>query len=147
METEVLEAAAEEEVDDPLGICCGMPFLLHVAIVALSLPCLLIGIVLVQFNDDSAQISGKLLMSFSVPMLTFGGLGMFLILRASGNSVVGALQLEKRYVDRTIEKRRESLKMHLEDVNMLGSIKTKKKTRVDIEVKELGLKLHSNGAM
>ena len=86
-------------------------------------------------------------MSFSVPMLTFGGLGMFLILRASGNSVVGALQLEKRYVDRTIEKRRESLKMHLEDVNMLGSIKTKKRTRVDIEVKELGLKLHSNGAM
>ena len=147
VETEVLEAAAEEEVDDPLGICCGMPFLLHVAIVALSLPCLLVGIVLVQFNDDSAQISGKLLMSFSVPMLTFGGLGMFLILRASGNSVVGALQLEKRYVDRTIEKRRESLKMHLEDVNMLGSIKTKKRTRVDIEVKELGLKLHSNGAM
>ena len=72
---------------------------------------------------------------------------MFLILRASGNSVVGALQLEIQNVDRTIEKRRESLKMHLEDVNMLGSIKTKKRTRVDIEVKELGLKLHSNGAM
>ena len=86
-------------------------------------------------------------MSFSVPMLIFGGLGMFLILRASGNSLVGALQLEIQHVDRTIEKRRESLKMHLEDVNMLGSIKTKKRTRVDIEVKELGLKLHSNGAM
>ena len=154
VQRETLQVAADAEGHGSLGVCCGITFIKHGTILVISILIVIIAIVLIAVGASSTGagsqnmwIIGTIFLIVDLVPLIFSIVGTTRILNSSDNSLLSALQLEQKSAQSRMESRRASLQGHLASVDVLGSIKTKTTTRVNIEVQQLGLKLHSNGAM
>ena len=149
--TQILDKLDESDFDESQdaqtlqGIWCGCDVVTHSSLIALALLFSILGVILSSLGQS--LLTFLMFCFIIIPMLCVGSCGLHNIRRELGVNVSGIGKMVKDAAVGMHETHVERDKVvDLVSPDLLGSISTKTKSRMNIEVRGLGLTLRSNGA-